>query len=125
MCGFSREQTHIVQIMSTKGEIRGNMEDNSISIYDFLTKEETVIKFDNPIGGHGGGDKGIMRTFLNEIDNGTGESVTSAEASERRQHMAFAAEESRLKNVESNDLGTYYKEIELRRKVGVGPHDGR
>src|SRR5699024_9765315 len=50
MCGFTREQTRIVQIMGTKGEIRGNMSDNSISIYDFLTKQETVIKFDNPVG---------------------------------------------------------------------------
>src|SRR5699024_4440009 len=111
MCGFTREQTRIVQIMGTKGEIRGNMEDNSISIYDFLTKEETVIKFDNPIGGHGGGDKGIMRTFLHEIDNGTGESVSSAEVSVRSHLMAFAAEASRLKNGESIELDTYYKEM--------------
>ena len=111
MCGFTREQTRIVQIMGTKGEIRGNMEDNSISIYDFLTKEETVIKFDNPIGGHGGGDKGIMRTFLHEIDNGTGESVSSAEVSVRSHLMAFAAEASRLKSGESIELDTYYKEM--------------
>src|SRR5699024_7738697 len=38
MSGFTREQTRIVQIMGTKGEIRGNMSDNSISIFDFLTK---------------------------------------------------------------------------------------
>src|SRR5699024_11655098 len=98
MCGFTREQTSIVQIMGTKGEIRGNMEDNSISIYDFLTKEETVIKFDNPIGGHGGGDKGIMRSFLHEFDNGTGESVSSADVSVRSNIMAFAAVVTRLMN---------------------------
>src|SRR5699024_8994350 len=53
MSGFTREQTRIVQIMGTKGEIRGNMSDNSISIFDFLTKHETVVNFNQPVGGHG------------------------------------------------------------------------
>src|SRR5690625_2984206 len=44
MCGFTREQTRMVQIMGTKGEIRGNMQENEISIYDFLTKHETDRK---------------------------------------------------------------------------------
>ena len=35
MSAFTREQTRIVQIMGTKGEIRGNMETNEISIFDF------------------------------------------------------------------------------------------
>ena len=80
--------------MGTKGEIRGNMEENSISIFDFLTKHETVINFDNPIGGHGGGDNGIMRTFLREIQYGNKQdSVSSASASVRSHLMAFAAED--------------------------------
>ncbi|MBO1913030.1 hypothetical protein J4G37_50520, partial [Microvirga sp. 3-52] len=91
MCGFTREQTRMVQIMGTKGEIRGNMEENSISIYDFLTKHETIIKFDNPVGGHGGGDNGIVRSFLNDIeDEGQSESLSSASVSLRSHLMAFA-----------------------------------
>src|SRR5699024_2479723 len=101
MCGFTREQTRMVQIMGTKGEIRGNMEENSISIYDFLTKHETIIKFDNPVGGHGGGDNAIMRTFLHELDDEASESISSAEVSVRSHLMAFAAEESRLRSGES------------------------
>lgn len=69
MCGFTREQTRMVQIMGTKGEIRGNMQDNSISIYDFLTKQETVIHLGSTTGKHGGGDHGIMRSFLHELDH--------------------------------------------------------
>lgn len=108
MCGFTREQTRIVQIMGTKGEIRGNMEDNSISIYDFLTKHETIIKFDNPVGGHGGGDNGIVRTFLKDIDNEAIQSKSSATVSLRSHLMAFAAEESRLNKGNSIDLDEYY-----------------
>ncbi|WP_255550250.1 hypothetical protein [Sporosarcina sp. E16_3] len=97
MSGFTREQTRMVQIMGTKSEIRGNMEGNSISIYDFLTKHETIIRFDNPVGGHGGGDNGIVRSFLRGIDNvGVNENISSAAVSFRSHLMAFAAEESRV-----------------------------
>ncbi|MDQ0199953.1 Gfo/Idh/MocA family protein [Neobacillus ginsengisoli] len=112
MCGFTREQTRIVQIMGTKGEIRGNMEDNSISIFDFLTKHETVIKFDSPVGGHGGGDNGIMRTFLREIQFGnTTDSVSSTSASVRSHLMAFAAENSRLNKGKSINIDEYYQRL--------------
>jgi predicted dehydrogenase len=110
MCGFTREQTRIVQIMGTKGEIRGNMEENSISIFDFLTKHETFIKFDSPVGGHGGGDTGIMRTFLSEIQYGNnGDSVSSSAASVRSHLMAFAAEDSRLNKGQSIAIDEYYQ----------------
>ncbi|WP_404455559.1 Gfo/Idh/MocA family oxidoreductase [Virgibacillus necropolis] len=109
MCGFTREQTRIVQIMGTKGEIRGNMEDNSISIFDFLTKHETTIRFDQPVGGHGGGDNGIIRSFLRDIEQiGENKSRSSAAVSLRSHLMAFAAEESRLNKGSSIDLDYYY-----------------
>lgn len=112
MCGFTREQTRMVQIMGTKGEIRGNMAENSISIFDFLSKHETVIHFNKPIGGHGGGDKGIIRTFLSEIQNGSKrDSVSSASASVRSHLMAFAAEESRLNHGQSIAIEEYYQRL--------------
>lgn len=112
MSGFTREQTRITQIMGTKGEIRGNMADNSISIFDYLTKHETVIKFDNPVGGHGGGDKGIVSTFLKEIKNQEGgESISSASASMRSHLMALAAEDSRLNKGQSIEIDDYYNRL--------------
>lgn len=110
MCGFTREQTRIVQIMGTKGEIRGNMADNSISIYDFLTKHETVIHFDRPVSGHGGGDNGIVQTLLKSIDAVHGnESLSSATVSLQSHLMAFAAEESRLDKGRSIELDEFYQ----------------
>ena len=109
MCGFTREQTRIVQIMGTKGEIRGNMSDNSISIFNFQTREETVIKFPIPTSGHGGGDERIMKQFIKQIGpKETGaESLSSIDKSLQSHLMAFAAEESRLKNGESIELASY------------------
>lgn len=112
MSGFTREQTRITQIMGTKGEIRGNMSDNSISIFDYLTKHETVINFDNPVGGHGGGDKGIVSSFLEEIKSGgLEESISSASASMRSHLMALAAEDSRLNKGQSIEIDEYYTSL--------------
>ncbi|AZU64086.1 Gfo/Idh/MocA family protein [Neobacillus mesonae] len=110
MSAFTREQTRIVQIMGTKGEIRGNMEQNSISTFDFLTKHETIIHLDSPVGGHGGGDHGIMRTFLREIKLGRSEDGVSSTAASVRSHlMAFAAEDSRLNMGQSIAIDDYYQ----------------
>lgn len=111
MSGFTREQTRIVQIMGTKGEIRGNMEENSISIVDFLTRHESIIKFDKPVGGHGGGDRAIVRNFLKDIDKEQYDSKSSASNSLRSHLMAFAAEESRLQKGRSIDLNEYYDSL--------------
>lgn len=112
MCGFTREQTRMVQIMGTKGEIRGNMDDNQISIYDFLTKEETVIKFSNTSGGHGGGDQGIMRDFLHDMkQTDKSESISSASTSLDSHLMAFAAEESRLNKGMSIEMNEFYNDV--------------
>lgn len=109
MSGFTREQTRMVQIMGTKGEIRGNMDENSISIFDFLTRHETIIKFNKPVGGHGGGDAAIVRSFLKDIDREQYESRSSASASLRSHLMAFAAEDSRLQKGRSINLDEYYE----------------
>lgn len=109
MCGFTRDQTRVVQIMGAKGEIRGKMDDNQISVYDFLTKKETVIKFDQPTGGHGGGDLDIIRDFLSDIKKSDKhESISSASISLSSHLMAFAAEESRLNNGVSIELDQFY-----------------
>ena len=118
MCGFTREQTRMVQIMGTKGEIRGNMDENEISVYDFLTKQETVIKFNHPTGGHGGGDQGIMRDFLSDIkQTDKRESISSASTSLDSHLMAFAAEESRLNKGESIELEEFYTKLSTEHSV--------
>lgn len=99
MCGFTREQTRLVQIMGTKGEIRGKMDENTISVFDFLTQKETVIELAEPKSGHGGGDEAIVRDFLNETrDYGGNGSRSSAAVSLESHLLAFGAEASRLQN---------------------------
>jgi predicted dehydrogenase len=99
MCGFTHDVSRSVQVMGTKGEIRGCMEDGTLTIHDFLTRERTEIHTRRSAPGHGGGDEAIVRGFLELLRDGEGRkgaSLTSAEASVQSHMMAFAAEESRL-----------------------------
>lgn len=110
MSGFTRHQERRIQIMGTKGELRG--ENGRIVLMDFLTHEKTEIEIPPQATGHGGGDSGIVRSFLREIAQyGTSASLTSAEVSVRSHLMAFAAEESRLNKGQSIELADYYAKL--------------
>ncbi|BFH62531.1 hypothetical protein PAJ34TS1_31230 [Paenibacillus azoreducens] len=110
MCGFTRHQERRIQIMGTKGEIRG--EEGKIKVMDFVTHENTEIQIPEQTSGHGGGDSGIVRSFLKEVCGYNGsEGLTSASASVRSHLMAFAAEQSRLNNGQSIELDDFYKKL--------------
>ncbi|MCZ8510967.1 Gfo/Idh/MocA family oxidoreductase [Paenibacillus filicis] len=113
MCGFTRNQERRIQIMGTKGEIRG--EEGKITVMDFLTHENHEIHIPEQTSGHGGGDSGIVRSFLKEVSGYNGsESLTSASASVRSHLMAFAAEESRLNHGRSIELDDFYKKLTVQ-----------
>ena len=52
--------------------------------------------------GHGGGDFGIVRSFLNTLNGRPDDSVTTARESLESHLLAFAAEEARLKKTVIN-----------------------
>ncbi|WP_442602232.1 Gfo/Idh/MocA family protein [Paenibacillus sp. KN14-4R] len=110
MCGFTFEQERRIQIMGTHGELRA--EEDKITLYDFLTHQKTEITIPVQTSGHGGGDSGIVRSFLQEVRGYNGqEGLTSASASVRSHLMAFAAEESRLNGGKPIELNTYAKQL--------------
>ena len=109
MHGFSHEEGRTIRIDGTTGTIIGEFLDtrNRITVYDHLTGKEKVIlnkKAGFETGsGHGGGDFGLMKSFVNSIQNkNLSEALTSASASLESHIMAFAAEESRLNNTVIN-----------------------
>jgi predicted dehydrogenase len=116
MCGFTFEQERRIQIMGTKGELRG--EEDQITVYDFLTHQKTEITIPSQTSGHGGGDSGIVRNFLDEVRHYNGqESLTSAAASVRSHLIAFAAEKSRLNSGESIDLNEYARQLMVKEEL--------
>lgn len=112
MCGFTREQTRIVQIMGTKGEIRGKMDENTISTFNFLTQEEVITELAQPKSGHGGGDEAIVRDFLQEASSYEGNLGRSSAAVSLESHLlAFGAEASRLQNGKVINIANFSNEV--------------
>ncbi len=101
MCAFTRGGREL-RIMGTKGELIGRHGSPTVTLYDFETKTSREISIadkvvdDTIVGGHGGGDMGIMYAF-HDLLCGV-ENIALCDLSEAvDNHMiAFAAEESRL-----------------------------
>ena len=107
----------ISTIMGTKGELRLDMEDQSVTFYDFLTRETTdvfrpEVAIDQSIaGGHGGGDSGIMEDLYEYIANDNPSSSISDVSVSCMSHLiCFAAEEARKKNTVIN-MDEYIKSL--------------
>ena len=92
-----------IRVMGTKGEINAEMKDDHITFYDFATRETTEISITDAVldehisGGHGGGDRGIIRSFCQYLA-GTyeGNSITDISTSIENHLVTFAAEKSRV-----------------------------
>ncbi len=107
----------VTTIMGTKGELRAEMEEQTIKYYDFSTRETTSVyspraDFDQSIaGGHGGGDAGIMEDLYEYIvNNNPSNSISDISVSCESHLIAFAAEKSRVENTVV-DLEEYYNSL--------------
>ncbi len=86
------------RIFGTKGQIRGDS--SKVKLYDFLTDEESVIDTestdDSILGGHGGGDGGVMEAFVSAVQDKDQSKILSGPDETLETHLAvFAAEEAR------------------------------
>ena len=98
MTGLSADFSRQLKIFGTKGQIQADMGTKEIVLHPF-GGEKRLIPLDmaQATSGHGGGDFGIMRDFLNILRNG-GESRTGATISLQSHLICFAAERSRTQN---------------------------
>ena len=94
-----------IRIMGTKGELQGKMGEDHISVYNFNTHKtkkvfiNSFVADESIVGGHGGGDTGIIRGFCQLMtDCYDGNSYASITTSVENHLATFAAEESRLTN---------------------------
>lgn len=95
MSAFTENCERIINIMGSKGQIRGNMETNTIEYWNFASGEHQTFHLRIPSGNHSGSDVSMMKDFVALIASGVAESRTSAGASAESHLIALAAEESR------------------------------
>ena len=94
---FTNECERTITINGTKGEIRGNMEEDRIEVIDFLTGNITIHRLNTPKAGHSGSDAAMMQQLVKLIAQGRQkENISSAIQAIDSHLIAFAAEESRL-----------------------------
>ncbi len=102
MCAFNRGG-RFLHVMGTKGELHASLKENDgIRLFDFETREETVIPVpgkDGVAGKHGGGDVGIVESLYRYLaENSQTEAIPTIEESCHNHMLVFAAEASREEN---------------------------
>lgn len=115
MSGLTKSGTRRVQIMGTQGEIIGDMDKGSFTLYRYATGEEIEIKCSVQGDGHGGGDERMVSSFLKNVhqfDRNPNQGLTSATASLQSHLIAFASERSRLQQGRSIKLTEMYEKEE-------------
>lgn len=97
MHGHSHKEGRTMRYDGTRATLRGNFEygEGQIEIHDHRTGRCEEVPIDAAASGHGGGDFGIVRSFVQAL-RGTAPPLTTARESLESHLLAFAAEESRL-----------------------------
>jgi predicted dehydrogenase len=95
MCAFTNENTRVMRLMGTHGEIVGDFDNNTIRVRDFVTDNVEEITIGPAALGHGGGDAGLMNAVVSAVQ-GKDTNKSSAQESVQSHMMALAAEKSRV-----------------------------
>lgn len=96
MCAFTGVGSRIMNIMGTRGQIVGDMEESWLEIRSFLTDDVTRIDIKTNSSGHSGSDDAFMRGFLRTVETNGEYQLSSAEVSVDSHLVALAAEKSRV-----------------------------
>ena len=113
MCSFGHRDYRLLHILGTKGELEGNMEEESLTVH--LHGGETYtynLHVGKTITGHGGGD---FRMLSDVLANERGEmpaAMTSLRRSMESHYMAIAAEESRKLGGQKIEMEAFLKKKE-------------
>jgi predicted dehydrogenase len=99
MHGHAYEESRTMRYDGTKATLRAKFDYRTgwIEVHDHRTGSMEQITLPVGASGHGGGDFGIMRSFVRSV-RGADQPLTGGRASLESHLMAFAAEESRLTN---------------------------
>jgi predicted dehydrogenase len=111
MHGFAAVASRTIRVSGTLGELRGCFEKGEIEVHRHgeLSPERIEVPF-TPFG-HGGGDEGLLRHFVDVIRRNARDDVFASGRVTLESHlMGFAAERSRLEG-QAVDMATFRSEI--------------
>jgi predicted dehydrogenase len=114
MSAFTMEIHRGIALFGTKGEIRGDLEENRFTVKEFASRNVETVELAKPVSaagggsldGHSGGDFALITGFVNSI-RGTGRERSSAGNVFESHYMALAAEYSRTHGGKSIPLNTF------------------
>ncbi len=110
MSAFTKNCARQINLMGTKGQIRGNMESGIIEVCDFVSGITDTIHLNTSPKGHSGSDMSMMKEFVQLVRDEKGSGKTSAAISVESHLMALAAEESRVGKA-TVDFQAFKKEL--------------
>ncbi len=99
MTAFTRMRDRETRIFGTRGELYGD--GRFVKVYDFLSEQTTSFDSEHDadgsiLSGHGGGDYGIMKSFIKAVASGNQGLILSGPGESLESHlMVFAAEQAR------------------------------
>ena len=108
MTAFSNTIHRSIKIMCEKGEIRGHEKLGIVEVTKF-GEEPIVINIPKSEGGHNGADEGFVQNFMESYLKGT-HFDSKIEDSIESHVVAFAAEESRIRNGLNIHIPSYWNE---------------
>jgi predicted dehydrogenase len=112
MHGHSHDNVRTMRYSGTRATLRGHEGAHEITVHDYLTGRVDHINPGHSVGGHGGGDTGLMNAFVQALrDPTTAAALTSGRNSLESHLLAFAAERARKQSVVV-DMAQYRQEIE-------------
>jgi predicted dehydrogenase len=96
MQGSSHLEGRTIRIDGTRATLLANEARAEMEIHDHRSGTMERIERPRGVGGHGGGDEGLMRAFVGAIQGDRAGVLTSAREAVASHLMAFAAERARI-----------------------------
>ena len=96
MQGSSHVEGRTLRIDGLRATLLGNQARNELVVADHRTGQAEIVRPEPGMGGHGGGDEGVMRAFLDGVGSRTNDTLTSGWEALESHLMAFAAEQARV-----------------------------
>jgi predicted dehydrogenase len=111
MHGHSHDNCRTMRYSGAKATLRAHEGKGEIVVHDYLTGQEESVPPEYRGGGHGGGDSGLIASFVGTLRDPNSEALTSCHNSLESHLIAFASERSRLEG-RVIDMEDYRKQLE-------------